>query len=314
MGMSDEKMEMEEKKIQREETETVSEETEKADYEKELDLIKDMVDPDNEEFFDFDILGEMLKLDDEKFEILSESFLNEIEKTFNGQQEIFALVAKQKGYELEEFQRMYAESEEVLKQSDLSPMKQDFLMRFIGIIFNAFFENEGVFKRIITIPYELCREVNIPKYANPGDAGMDLYSPDEYTIDPGETVIIPTGVKMAIPKGYAILIQPRSGQSVKTKLRIANTPGLIDSGYRDEIGVIVENIEPKFKDIDYEFDEEGEIHINSILHGAPYIIEKGQRFAQMRLVEVPTAALLQVDKVEEIGDNRGGGFGSSGTE
>lgn len=312
--MSDEKMEMEEKKIQREETETVSEETEKADYEKELDLIKDMVDPDNEEFFDFDILGEMLKLDDEKFEILSESFLNEIEKTFNGQQEIFALVAKQKGYELEEFQRIYAESEEVLKQSDLSPMKQDFLMRFIGIIFNAFFENEGVFKRIITIPYELCREVNIPKYANPGDAGMDLYSPDEYTIDPGETVIIPTGVKMAIPKGYAILIQPRSGQSVKTKLRIANTPGLIDSGYRDEIGVIVENIEPKFKDIDYEFDEEGEIHINSILHGAPYTIEKGQRFAQMRLVEVPTAALLQVDKVEEIGDNRGGGFGSSGTE
>lgn len=312
--MSDEKMEMEEKKIQREETETVSEETEKADYEKELDLIKDMVDPDNEEFFDFDILGEMLKLDDEKFEILSESFLNEIEKTFNGQQEIFALVAKQKGYELEEFQRMYAESEEVLKQSDLSPMKQNFLMRFIGIIFNAFFENEGVFKRIITIPYELCREVNIPKYANPGDAGMDLYSPDEYTIDPGETVIIPTGIKMAIPKGYAILIQPRSGQSVKTKLRIANTPGLIDSGYRDEIGVIVENIEPKFKDIDYEFDEEGEIHINSILHGAPYTIEKGQRFAQMRLVEVPTAALLQVDKVEEIGDNRGGGFGSSGTE
>ena len=312
--MSDEKMEMEEKKIQREETETVSEETEKADYEKELDLIKDMVDPDNEEFFDFDILGEMLKLDDEKFEILSESFLNEIEKTFNGQQEIFALVAKQKGYELEEFQRIYAESEEVLKQSDLSPMKQDFLMRFIGIIFNAFFENEGVFKRIITIPYELCREVNIPKYANPGDAGMDLYSPDEYTIDPGETVIIPTGVKMAIPKGYAILIQPRSGQSAKTKLRIANTPGLIDSGYRDEIGVIVENIEPKFKDIDYEFDEEGEIHINSILHGAPYTIEKGQRFAQMRLVEVPTAALLQVDRVEEIGDNRGGGFGSSGTE
>lgn len=312
--MSDEKMEMEEKKIQREETETVSEETKKADYEKELDLIKDMVDPDNEEFFDFDILGEMLKLDDEKFEILSESFLNEIEKTFNGQQEIFALVAKQKGYELEEFQRIYAESEEVLKQSDLSPMKQDFLMRFIGIIFNAFFENEGVFKRIITIPYELCREVNIPKYANPGDAGMDLYSPDEYTIDPGETVIIPTGVKMAVPKGYAILIQPRSGQSVKTKLRIANTPGLIDSGYRDEIGVIVENIEPKFKDIDYEFDEEGEIHINSILHGAPYTIEKGQRFAQMRLVEVPTAALLQVDKVEEIGDNRGGGFGSSGTE
>lgn len=312
--MSDEKMEMEEKKIQREKTETVSEETEKADYEKELDIIKSVIDSEDEAFFDFDVLGEMLRLDEDKFEVLSETFLNEIEKTLNGQQEIFALVAKQKGYELVEFQKVYEEAQESLKQSDLSPQKQDFLMRFIGLIFNAFFENEGVFKRIITIPYELCKEVSIPKYANAGDAGMDLYSPDEYIIDPGETVIIPTGIKMAIPKGYAILIQPRSGQSVKTKLRVANTPGLIDSGYRDEIGVIVENIEPKFKDIDYEFDEEGEIHINSILHGAPYTIEKGQRFAQMRLVEVPTAALLQVDKVEEIGDNRGGGFGSSGTE
>ena len=117
---------------------------------------------------------------------------------------------------------------------------------------------------------------------------------------------------MAIPEGYAILIQPRSGQSAKTKLRIANTPGLIDSGYRDEIGVIIENIEPPFKDIDYEFDDKGEIHIKSILHGEAYTIVEGQKFAQMRLVAVPKIAFTQVESVSEIGEDRQGGFGSTG--
>ena len=149
-------------------------------------------------------------------------------------------------------------------------------------------------------------------YAHDTDAGVDIYAREEITINPGETKIINTGIKVAIPEGYAILIQPRSGQSVKTKLRIANTPGLIDSGYRDEIGVIIENIEPPFKDIDYEFDENGEIHIKSILHGESYTISKGQRFAQMRLVQVPKIAFVEVESVGEIGVNRNGGFGSSG--
>ena len=93
---------------------------------------------------------------------------------------------------------------------------------------------------------------------------------------------------------------------------MANTPGLIDSGYRDEIGVIVENIEPPFKDIDYEFDDNGEIHIKSILHGEAYTIAEGQRFAQMRLVQVPKAIFTEVASVGEIGEDRNGGFGSTG--
>ena len=163
----------------------------------------------------------------------------------------------------------------------------------------------------IRIPCEVSESVSIPTYVHDTDAGMDIYSPDEYTIAPGETIIIPTGIKVAIPEGYALLIQPRSGQSAKTKLRIANTPGLIDSGYRDEIGVIVENIEPPFKDIDYEFDSTGEIHIKSILHGEAYTIAPGQRFAQMRLVQVPKAEFVKVESVGEIGEDRGGGFGST---
>ena len=164
----------------------------------------------------------------------------------------------------------------------------------------------------IQIPCEIINGNLPPQYAHETDAGMDIVSPAEYTIAPGETIIIPTGIKVAIPDGYALLIQPRSGQSAKTKLRIANTPGLIDSGYRDEIGVIIENIEPPFKDIDYEFDNNGEIHIKSILHGQSYTIAAGQKFAQMRLVQVPHAQFLAVENVGEIGENRGGGFGSTG--
>ena len=192
----------------------------------------------------------------------------------------------------------------------LEDVKKDFFKRLISALANKI--REVYHLKAIDIPCEIKEDLELPTYARLGDAGMDIISPEEYTINPGETIIIPTGIKVAIPDGYAILIQPRSGQSVKTKLRIANTPGLIDSGYRDEIGVIIENIEPPFKDIDYEFDDNGEIHIKSILHGQPYTIAKGQKFAQMRLVEVPTINFVKVDSVQNIGENRGGGFGHTG--
>ena len=85
-----------------------------------------------------------------------------------------------------------------------------------------------------------------------------------------------------------------------------------DGQKRSKIEVIVENIEPPFKDIEYEFDTNGEIHIKSILHGQSYTIAEGQRFAQMRLVQVPKAEFVQVESVGEIGEDRGGGFGSTG--
>ena len=87
-----------------------------------------------------------------------------------------------------------------------------------------------------------------------------------------------------------------------------------DSGYRDEIGVIIENIESPIKDITYEFDSEGKPIITSIEHGRPYYIGKGEKFAQLVLSEVPTASFYQVDSVDNIGENRGGGFGSTGVK
>ena len=140
-----------------------------------------------------------------------------------------------------------------------------------------------------------------------------MYAPADYIIKPGETVVIPCDIKVALPYGYAFLIHPRSGLSAKTKLRVANSIGLVDSQYKGVIGVIMENVDAPIQDITYEFDENGRPVITSILHGQSYTISKGERFAQMRLVEVPTADFFQVESVAGMGDDRGGGFGSSGT-
>ena len=83
-------------------------------------------------------------------------------------------------------------------------------------------------------------------------------------------------------------------------------------GYRDEIGIIITNIEPKFKDLEFEYDEIGRPILTSILHGQSYTITEGTRFAQLVLSEVPAAAFYQVAEVKEIGFNRDSGFGGTG--
>ena len=141
---------------------------------------------------------------------------------------------------------------------------------------------------------------------------MDVYALEDITVNPGETVLVKTGLKVAIPVGYELQVRPKSGRALKTKLRVANTPGTIDSGYRDEIGVIIENIEHPIQDIEYEFDEHGTPIIKSILHGKSYTINKGDKFAQLVLNEVPHVAFYKVDNINEIKGDRGGGFGSTG--
>lgn len=154
---------------------------------------------------------------------------------------------------------------------------------------------------------EVCREgVAVPSYAKEGDAGMDVCSAQEILIAPGETVIIPTGIKLAIPDGYEIQVRPRSGISFKTPLRLSNSPGTIDSGYRDELGIIMTNTsENAFNDKIYDIDTKG----NS---KGTYRIKKGDRIAQIVLQVVPKMRFTVVDSVESIGSNRGGGFGSTG--
>ena len=271
----------------------------------------------NPELGGFEELGALLTLPDEKFALIAPIFLDELQKSMNNVDDKLLLIQAMnaEGTKLEDLQQNYmAISEQIDTQfkDTISAPKRDFLKRMIGITYNCIAEAEGVAKRIINVPIELTSENAImPKYAHLGDGAVDLYAPEEYVINPGETVIIPCDIKVALPYGYAFLIHPRSGLSAKSKLRVANSIGLVDSQYKGVIGVIVENIEPKIKDIDCDY-VDGKLVVNSILYGSPHVIGKGERFAQMRLVEVPTVQFTQVESVDGIGDDRGGGFGSSG--
>jgi len=263
-------------------------------------------------------LAVLLSLEEEHFNVIAPVFLDELQKSLNNTEDKLLLMSAihAEGLKLEEIQQSYidiSQNIDIYFKDTLSQNKRDFLKRMLAITYNCMAETEGVAKRVINVPIELCGEnAKLPKYAHLGDGAMDLYSPADYTINPGESIIIPVDIKVALPYGYAFLIHPRSGLSSKTKLRVANSIGLVDSQYKGNIGVIIENIEPPIKDISYEFDENGKPIITSILHGQSYTISKGERFAQMRLAEVCTVNWVPVQSVEGIGDDRGGGFGSSG--
>ena len=176
---------------------------------------------------------------------------------------------------------------------------------------------------------QICKsDIEIPQYANIGDAGMDIRAAEDVLILPGETKIIPTGIKVAIPEGYELQVRPRSGASLKTPLRIANSPGTIDSGYRDEVGIIVSNAstvlvhhinqngitgEITFNTPDYSKSTFYSIDEKGNKSGA-YLIKKGDRIAQIVLGRVETIEFESVEDVRKIGSNRGGGFGSTGTK
>ena len=269
------------------------------------------------DFGDDDIMNVLMEMPDDEFEIISEQILQEFEKAIrNPEDRVFIQeTLEQIGIDAE---TLINESDTMIENIDsidekaISKPKKDFFKRVIMLQTNAMMSilNEAV--KIVSIPLELGSNAKAPQYAHIGDGAMDVYAVGDYTVNPGETVLVKTGIKTAIPDGYALLIQPRSGQSLKTKLRVANTPGLIDGGYRDEIGVIIENIESPIENIEYSTDDDGNITITSITHGKPYYIEDGQRIAQMRLVAVPTINWVRVDNILEIGGNRGGGFGHSG--
>ena len=255
-----------------------------------------------------------LYLPEPEFAMLSEIMLNEMEKAVNHADDKLALVQylNASGMKVEEFNQSFVKIiEEIDKtmSSQFSEQKVTFLKRFIGIFFKAVNDTVGIAKRIVPVAFELCHpDAKKPEYANLGDGAMDVYALEDITINPGETKIIPIGVKVALPLGYALLVHPRSGLSAKSKMRVANGIGLIDAGYRGEIGVIIENIEPNIKS--FEVTEDG--RVQGILYGSAMHISKGERFAQLRLVEVPAAALYEVANVSEIGFDRASGFGGTG--
>jgi dUTP pyrophosphatase len=129
----------------------------------------------------------------------------------------------------------------------------------------------------------------LPNYAKPGDAGADLYSRIDLNLDPGARALVPTGVAIALPSGYAAFIHPRSGRAAKEGLSMVNAPGTIDAGYRGEIQVILINLDKE----------------------RPINIKRGERIAQLIIQEVARAEFVEVEELP--GTSRGeGGFGSTG--
>lgn len=133
-------------------------------------------------------------------------------------------------------------------------------------------------------------DFDLPKYESEHASGMDLRANvfETLNIHPGDTVLVPTGIFVAIPPGYEIQIRPRSGYSLKTPLRVANTPGTIDADYRGEIKVIIQNTGNDW-----------------------YQIAHGDRIAQMVVAPVVRGMFVEVSDLDET-DRGDGGFGSSG--
>ena len=290
--------------------------------------LEEFLDESNEENTLLKQLTTLLSMDEENFKLLAPGILQSFQQTINNPNDKISLVQSlnASGAKAEDlFQVFLPMLDEIDEIENLSEQKKDFLKEIMGSVVNAVQETEGIAKRIIQIPIELCHpDAKIPQYANIDDSGLDIYALDDYTIAPGETKLIPTGFKIALPPGYELQVRPKSGRALKTKLRVANTPGTIDAGYRDEVGVIIENIDPPIRAIHpreqiIKIQEDGmtavqELPITSgdIEFGQSYTIGKGEKFAQLVLSEVPKAAFYRVDSVKEIGDNRGGGFGSTG--
>jgi len=132
-------------------------------------------------------------------------------------------------------------------------------------------------------------DLPIPRHAHPGDGGVDLYAAEPATLLPGERTMMPTGIAIAIPDGYAGLVVPRSGLAARSGISIVNAPGLVDSGYRGELKVILVNLGQETVEL-----------------------ERGDRVAQLVIVAVETQEYVEVDELPD--SSRGeGGFGSTGS-
>lgn len=137
--------------------------------------------------------------------------------------------------------------------------------------------------------FRLDPDLPLPAYARAGDAGLDLLARENAVLAAGGgRALVPTGVAVAIPVGYAGFVLPRSGLALRSGVTLLNSPGLIDAGYRDELKVLLVNLDPV---VEYE-------------------VHRGDRIAQLVIQQVGAVELLEVEALD--GENRGGGFGHTG--
>jgi dUTP pyrophosphatase len=143
----------------------------------------------------------------------------------------------------------------------------------------------------LTVPVvRLDPDLDLPAYARPGDAGLDLVAREGVVLAAaGGRALVPTGIAFALPEGYAGFVQPRSGLALKHGVTCLNTPGLIDSGYRDELKVLLVNLDPS----------------------EPFEVHRGDRIAQLVVQAVAHVAWAPVDALPDS-ERGGGGFGHTG--
>ncbi len=135
-----------------------------------------------------------------------------------------------------------------------------------------------------------CQDLPLPCYMSDGAAGMDLHAAveEELTLLPGEIKLVPTGLHIAVPRGYEAQVRPRSGLALRHGITLVNAPGTIDSDYRAEVGVILGNLGTE-----------------------PFVVARGMRIAQMVIARALRAELVEVEGLSETERNLGG-FGSTG--
>ena len=144
---------------------------------------------------------------------------------------------------------------------------------------------------MIELPIQRLRDdAVVPERAYAGDAGLDLSACEQVELGPGERALVGTGLAVAIPEGYAGFVQPRSGLAARNGLTVVNSPGLVDSGYRGELRVVLLNTDAS----------------------EPFVVEAGMRIAQLVVLPIPELELVEVDELPP--SERGvRGFGSSTT-
>jgi dUTP pyrophosphatase len=131
--------------------------------------------------------------------------------------------------------------------------------------------------------------VELPHYAHPGDAGADLHTTVDVTLAPGERALVPTGIAIALPVGYAAFVHPRSGLAARAGLSLVNSPGTIDAGYRGEVKVLLINLDP----------------------AEPIRLSRGDRVAQLVIQPVEQARFRVVEALPDSARGTGG-YGSTG--
>lgn len=240
----------------------------------------------------FDQFAMLIDLTDEQFERIYPSMKNRLQTLFDSKafQDDVMNSLKMSGFGSIEEERFAAQEviDEIKADDTLSKHKKEILVYIIeGSLIEILKQIEVPRERVKVEIKKLVPDAILPEYAHKTDAGADVFAIEETPIPPHKTVLVKTGISVAIPVGYEIQVRPRSGLSLKTELRVANAPGTIDSDYRGEICVIMSNT-----------------------GNLTQTIKKGDKIAQLVIAPVPMIEWVEVDELSST--ERGeGGFGST---